>query len=419
MEDRLFDPTPTLTVAELAQRINTVIDRAFEDEVWLRGEIQSLNPNRSASGALYFDLVEPADDGDRAIARMGVVLREDNRRAINVQLKRNQAFRMEDGLDVRIRGHLEFWRRSGQLRFRMTALDPEYTLGRLANERERVLTALRAEGLVDRNARLRLADVPLRVAVVTSISGAACSDFLHELEASGFGWSVHVIDTRVQGLDAEPSLVAALRRAAALSPDVVALVRGGGARTDLAVLDGEALAREIANLSIPVLTGIGHEVDHSVADEVAHTSLKTPTACAAYLVARVRSFCERLDQCWENAARASSAGFVRERRHLAERGQRVVRGARVGLTAASQAMDGHAGRVVQRTPSVMARSSNRLDELDARRRALDPARALARGWSITRTIDGTIVRSPAQVSGGTDIRTELAEGTISSRVTSE
>ena len=229
VEDRYFDPTPTLTVAELAQRIGTVIDRAFEDEVWLRGEIQSLNPNRSASGALYFDLVEPAADGDRAIARVGVVLREENRRAINAQLRSNQAFRMEDGLDVRIRG-LEFWRRSGQLRFRMTAIDPDYTLGRLANERERVLTTLRAEGLVDRNAGLPLAEVPLRVALVTSIS-AACADFLHELEASGFGWSVHVIDTRVQGIDAGPSLVAALRRAVTLAPDVVALVRGGGART--------------------------------------------------------------------------------------------------------------------------------------------------------------------------------------------
>ena len=284
VEDRLFDPTPTLTVAELAQRIGTVIDRAFEDEVWLRGEIQSLNPNRSRER-------RPVLRSGRAGGRRRPSHRPGRRRAPGGEPPGDQRPAQEQPglphggrLDVRIRGHLEFWRRSGQLRFRMTAIDPDYTLGRLANERERVLTTLRAEGLVDRNAGLPLAEVPLRVALVTSIP-AACADFLHELEASGFGWSVHVIDTRVQGIDA------AVARGGPSSGGHAGTGRRGArsgrrARTDLAVLDGEAIAREIAALAIPVLTGIGHEVDRSVADEVAHTSLKTPTACAAHLVAR-------------------------------------------------------------------------------------------------------------------------------------
>ena len=415
MEDRLFDPTPTLTVAELTQRIGVVIERAFEDEVWLRGEIQSLNPNRAAGGALYFDLVEPAGDGERAVARIGVILREDNRRAINVQLKRNRSLRMEDGLDVRIRGRLEFWRRSGRLSFRMTAIDPEYTLGRIASERERVLAALRDEGLLDRNGSLPLPDVPLRVALVTSAASAACRDFLHELEVSGFGWRVHLVDARMQGVEAGPSVSAALERALAVGADVVALVRGGGARTDLAALDGEAIARAIAGFPLPVLTGIGHEVDRSVADEVAHTGLKTPTACAAHLVARVRAFCERLDRGWNDVERAAGAGLARQDGLVDDRARRAVRGAQAALVAATRAIDTRVTHLA-RSPDMLARCSTHLEHLDARRRSLDPARALARGWSITRRPDGTVVRSSGDVVVGDELVTEVAQGTITSRV---
>src|SRR5262249_23054504 len=138
-------------------------------------------------------------------------------------------------------------------------------------ERDEVLRRLSADALLDRNATAPLPPVPLRVGLVTSRGSAAAADFLHELELSGFGWQVVVADTRVQGTDAEQSIVAALDRAIAAEVDAVALVRGGGSRTELATFDAEALARAIASSPVPVLTGIGHEVDDSVADRVAHT----------------------------------------------------------------------------------------------------------------------------------------------------
>ena len=144
--------------------------------------------------------------------------------------------------------------------------------------------ALVAEGLLDRNRRVPLPLAPLRVGVVTSRDGAAWHDFRAELHRSGLAFKLRVADVRVQGDGAERRHRGRHHRAGPgehLPPlDVIVVIRGGGARTDLATFDTEVIARAIARSPVPVLTGLGHEIDRSVADEVAHTALKTPTACA-------------------------------------------------------------------------------------------------------------------------------------------
>src|SRR5690606_23945171 len=131
---------------------------------------------------------------------------------------------------------------------------------------------------------------------VTSLGSAAHADVHRTLAAAGVGWQVVECHAAVQGPGAERSLAAALRAVSAAGVDVVCLVRGGGARTDLAAFDAEELARTIAGLEVPVLTGVGHEVDTSVADAVAWRRHPTPTACAAWLADRVARWCERRDE---------------------------------------------------------------------------------------------------------------------------
>lgn len=370
---------------------------------------------------------------------------------------------MTDGTDVRIRGRLDWYSPRGQLQLRMTAIDPAYTLGQLEVARAELLARLAAEGLLGANSTLAMPLAPLRVGLVTSEGSAAEADFLDELRRSGFAFQVLRADTRVQGTDAPRSIASAIRMLCTHPLDVLALVRGGGARTDLAAFDDEAVARAIAACPVPVLTGVGHEVDSSVADEMAHTSAKTPTACAQLLVARVGFLAGRLDSTWAAIATRGVRSvalhderLVRHARHLS-RSARVAldrsgtrlevvadrsrRASQAGLDAAGRRLEEHRGRmtgaarshlrsaeahvaanerrVAHRAPRALAEAGRAIGGAEARLRALDPDRTLARGWSITRGPDGQVLRSAADVSPGHEITTVLADGQVRSTVSGD
>ncbi len=295
-----------------------------------------------ASGHVYFTLVEEREDGSRAC--IGVMLSARNKPGVNRSLTATGgAVRMTDGTEVRIRGRVDWFAPRGQLQLRMSAIDPAYTLGQLEMARAELLARLEAEGLLRANAARALSELPLRVGLITSRGSAAEADFLHELEQSRFAFRITVVDARVQGAGAPASVRAALRSLGRRDLDVVAVVRGGGARTDLAAFDTEPLARAIAACPIPVLTGIGHEVDHSIADDVAHTSAKTPTACAALLVERVDAHRRRLEERWATvlaeAQRSITADDDRLRGHALALGGRHAGHAdrRAGSSPASTA----------------------------------------------------------------------------------
>jgi exodeoxyribonuclease VII large subunit len=274
----------------------------------------------------------------------------------------------------------------------MLSIDTAYTLGRLAEARELLLQRLKAEGLLARQPALALAPVPLTIGLVTSDNSAAAHDFLRTLESSGFAWKVVLTDARVQGVEAEASVLAALEQLRARSVDVVCIVRGGGARTDLAVFDSEAIARAIAHYPIPVLTGIGHEIDTTVADLVAHRRCLTPTACAGALVERVGEWYARLH----------------------DRRRAIVRAALRAVDTTT--LDRLTVQLAQRSPRAIDRAVRRVDHVETRVRALDPARVLARGWSITRDAEGRLVRSVGDVAAGATLVTMVADGTVRSTV---
>jgi exodeoxyribonuclease VII large subunit len=222
--------------------------------------------------------------------------------------------------------------------------------------------------------------------------------------------------------------------------DVVALVRGGGARTDLAAFDDEAVARAVAACPVPVLTGIGHEVDLSVADEVAHTVAKTPTACAQLLVARVAALLGSLEATWSEIAGRAVREVDQHDDRVVTLARHLSRSARIALERSSTRLEAHRGRttgaarshlraaevyvaaterrVAHRAPRAVTEAERALDGVASRLRALDPERTLARGWSITRRSDGRLVRSRADVATGDDLLTNVADGLIRSTVTS-
>jgi exodeoxyribonuclease VII large subunit len=449
----------TYTVGDLNRLIRQALSRRFPDDLWVEGEIRGLNRHHR-SGHVYFQLADPGAEGRQADALISVALFRSEREVVNRVLKRVGAVRMADGVHIRIRGQLDYYPAGGKLSLKMLGIDPAYTLGRLEAERQRLVDALTAEGLLETNRARPYPLLPLRVGLVTSAGSAAHHDFLYELETSGLAWRVTLVDASVQGPSAELELVAALRTLATAEVDVVALVRGGGARTDLAAFDGEQLARAIADLPVPVVTGIGHETDRSVADLVAARAAKTPTACAALLVRDVVAARDRAHDAWTAiaaragrdldeghrhldrlATRMSHAG----QRHLDRRAatlerhaERIARAARqvptgaarrveeLGYAVASgsrRRLDRAAVEVVDRqhrlvvgAPRAMRHRTIELDALAARVGSADPARLLARGWALVRTAEGTPVTSVHDVEPGTKLVTTVADGAVRSTV---
>lgn len=406
-------PEVHLTVTELMSTAAEAIDGALGGPVWVDGEIAG---PRESRGHVYFDLVD-RDDSGAVTAKVSIALWSRTRPKIEEKLREAGSIRLQEGVRVRILGPLELWLPGGRLQLTMRDIDPSFTLEALESERDRVLAALRTEGLLERNRRCVVPPMPLRIALVTADESAAKADFLHSLEESGLPWQVAFIDSRVQGAGAEVTIAAALRTATRLDVDVVAMVRGGGSRLDLAVFDHELVARTIATLGLPVFTGIGHEIDTSVADVVAHTANKTPTACAESLVEIAMEVVQRSEEAWASIAAIVTDALEAERARLSSHARRAALGARSRLTVETHRMESFVERLERSTSTGLRAAAARLDVLGARTDAVDPVRTLARGWSITRTTAGTVVRRATEVAIGDELVTTLAEGSVTTTVT--
>lgn len=448
---------PTFTINELNTVIRGALTDAFPHEVWVRGEVQRITTSRT--GHTYFELVEKDSRSERVAARIDVALFKGNTPTINTRLREVPGVKLAADIEVRIRGRIDYYPTGGRLQLVMTDIDPVFTVGGMAANRERVLRALAAEDLLERNGRLPLAPVPLRVGLITSKDSAAYHDFVHELERSGFDWQVVLTDVRVQGGGAPRRVTWALRTFASLDVDVVVVVRGGGARSDLAAFDSEPVARAIALMPVPVFTGIGHEIDRAVADQVAHSCFKTPTACAQALVEQVCTYLDRMTELSNDVVTSAQRRLASNRRTVVNAGHQVSRTARSRCSLASADLARGLQRVRRGAPAALARERGALerrrgraeeiagrgmreadarlrshertltaagtrssrdaarhfDGIEARLRALDPVRVLERGYSITR-INGRVVKRVGDLLPDARIVTELADGQATSRV---
>lgn len=404
-----IDGDATYTVGGLTDAINRRLREGFGHGVWVAGEVSGLR----ASGAhLYFSLVE---DIDGSKATLNVSLFANVKRAVMPKLAANRV-ELADGTKVRIRGTLDVYAPSGRLSLKVSDIDPQFTLGDITAARDAVLARLSAEGLMTRNATIPMPVMPLRIGVVTSVGSAAWHDFRDEIARSGFGFHLFGIDARVQGDQAEAMVAAGIDRAVALGVDVVVVIRGGGARNDLAAFDSELIARTIAACPVPVWTGVGHEIDRTVADEVAHTAHKTPTACADALVDVVAGRARSVEDVWSTIAAAVTTRLTASSTTLATRATRVAARTHQAVARSDERLRARTDRLA-RVGLVLDRAAVAVDDRSRRVALLDPARLLERGWSITTSADGRPLRTVGQVTAGEVLTTRLADGTVTSTVT--
>ena len=425
--------TSTYSVSELAGTINDVLEESFDEGVWVWGEITGIS---NKGGHTYFTLVEQMKDGKRAQLNVNLWRGEFNK-IRPILLK--SGVKLDNGLKVRVYGNLDFYAPFGKLSLVMRGIDPRFTLGDIAMQRDELLRRLRESGDYDRNKELEWSPVPLRVGVVTSGSSAAWADFSHEIERSGMGFLLRLADVTVQGDTAVTQVSRAIEALGRRSDiDVIAVIRGGGSRAELATFDAEAIAVAIARSPVPVVTGIGHEIDTSVADEVAHRRYKTPTACATGLVERVAQFVDETEESWRRIAQLSSdhlddsvasltelthliAGhtrnaLVRADDRLVQRRLRLVSSSRGSVSTAATVLTAHTDTLRRRGPAVVAEHLRRVGELETRTRLLDPRELMRRGWSVTRSMTGGVVRSVNDVTENDVIVTQIVDGSITSTV---
>lgn len=380
----------TLSVSQYFDAMNEVVKASQGKGVWVQGEIEGFKPSNQHT---YFNVVERRDDVN---AVLNVAIWAYQMKAIKSLLDQHR-LELANGIKVRIFGYGDFYQQRGTYTFKASKIDPRFTLGDLAGQRDEIIRRLKTNGLYDANRTTSLPLVPMNLAVVTSVGSAAHADTMSELTKSGIGFDVRVFDTRVQGDDAIPSLVRAIR-AADHHPttEVILLVRGGGSRTDLLAFDAEDVATAIAKCTKPVLTGIGHETDTSIADEVANLRFKTPTACAAHVVQLVKNFISRTEETWSNIATRSLTELQRAEHQLVLSSERIRQRPREALRSAEQ----------------------HLIHATSRLRLLDPVNTMKRGWSIVRAQDGSVVRSTSGVKTGSSLTIQMSDGSVSADVSS-
>ena len=403
--------THTWSVGELCGAIRDTLRAVFQDELWIEGEISGFKPH--SSGHVYFDLVEPDNKG-RQVDKMSVVLWKGRRQDIDSLLNAAAAGQLTDGIKVRIRGELSFYAPQGRVQVQMTSIDPHHTLGQLAVDRDRVLQRLAESNLLEANSALPIPAVPLHVGLITSEGSAAYNDFVKEITSSAYPFRISLAHSAVQGSDAPTSLANSLGSLIDLDVDVIAIVRGGGARTDLMAFDLESVAHAVATCPVPVLSGIGHEIDRSVVDEVAHTAYKTPTACAAAIVQRVARFDQNLTTVGRQIVNLASNCHNRAADAIASTASAINDRTQRTIGIKNQQISAANTRVRDLALMSIERHSQRLGRMTDLVAALHPQRTLARGFSITRNDLGEVVRGP--IAAGSKLVTETADSVIKSTV---
>lgn len=444
----------TYSVSALCEEVRDLLQQAYP-EVWVAGEVNRIREHRS--GHFYFELIEKGDNDQITGKLEAVSWRNDYRRIKQVLAASQQA--ISEGQTIRCRGRVDFYAPFGRLQFVVREVDPVFTIGLLARRRRETLEALSKAGLLERNSSLTLPDLPLKIGLVTSHESAAYHDFLSSLQESGYGFQVIFVHAAVQGRDAERELVSAIESLGRCGVDCLALIRGGGSRSDLAVFDSQAVAEAIARAPIPVLTGLGHEIDQAIADLTSHTAFKTPTKVAESLVERVQiaerrvidsgralslaslELLRRGREALGHAERGLALASWRldrensELRHLAQRipraASRYLAGSRHQLremprrisAAAPLPFERNRHRATRLAERIASRSELRLRQLQERLTGwqrlcvqLAPERILERGFSITRDEGGKVLTDPGQVESGQIVISRLAGGRFSSRV---
>ncbi len=426
-----------LTISQLNRFIRDVLISGFPQPIWVCGEIQGL---KEKNRHLYFTVVEKDPQGGSIVAKIDVKIWANNRLRIDAILDKAQnPFQLKDDIEVKLLCKVDFYPPFGQISLIAESIDPIHTLGKLAQDRLKLIALLKQQGTLDRNKMVGMPPLPLRIGLITSHDSAAYHDFMDELKKSGYAFQVWAANAIMQGKNSEKSVAGLLKTLNSFKDiDVIVITRGGGSIAELSCFDSRLIAEAVAASRLPVLSGIGHEINTTVTDLAAHTFAKTPTAAAQFLISRVRQALEHLDEKGKLLARLALDGVITDRRkvqawalalhsgtrkvfkdqhqHMA-RIKESLRGMPLGLIKASRL--GVGGRTEGLKKTIHLRLQNSRTKIKSYQKLVemaDPKNTLRRGFSITRDGRGKALRSASALKLAQEITTELADGVFSAEV---
>ena len=433
-----------LTLYELNSLVREVLECEMPDEYWVEAELSEC---REARGHCYMELIQKDEATATPIAKASARCWASKWMLVRPYFERTTGQTLHAGMKVLLKVYAQFHEAYG-FSWIVTDIDPTYTLGDMARKRQEIIRQLKEEGVFDLQKELQLPLFCQRIAVISSETAAGYGDFCHQLldNLYGFKFETQLFPAIMQGEGVEQSIIAALEQiyslTSHLSPltssfDAVVIIRGGGATSDMSGFDTLALAENVANFPLPIITGIGHDRDESILDMVSHTRVKTPTAAAAFLIDHLKTVMDILNDSQEQIVRLAQqklAYYKSQFATIAELLPRLFSNVKVRQEARLDAFHHSITHLAQlklstfnsqlstlesKLPIILDRrmmtEKHRLQLIEEKAKSLDPALLLSRGYSMTMK-DGKIVRDPQVLHQGDEIETRLEKGTIKSIV---
>jgi exodeoxyribonuclease VII large subunit len=427
------------SVRELNSIVRAMINYEFPDLLWVHGEIQDYDRNKHKQD-IYFRLCEKHPEADEVISSATAVIFSDRKKWLFEVFKQNNIdFELKDGLEVKLLCKPDFFIRSGTFVLIVEDIDTVYTIGKLAQNKQKLIEELKLRGLLDRNKMLPLPAVMLNIGLITSYNSAAYNDFVSELQRSGYGFKIYLYNVFVQGKNVEQDIsngIEMLNRLKFL--DVIVITRGGGSTQDLSWFDNRRIAEKIAYSRLPVLTGIGHEINITVADLCAHTYFKTPTAVAQYIVNTVKTFIDSLQQRFDSIITYTQEFVKNEmktlelkttsldsqthklfRQHIefiASMSKEIILYPENSIRNLTKELQNRTKELPLRVKYFLEAQKKEVNHIEKVISSFDPMNVVKRGFSITKLKDGRILRSIRDVKRDDTITTIIVDGVVSSVV---
>ena len=383
------------TLHTLNALVREAIAAELPDEYWVEAELSECRESR---GHCYMELVEKDETSNTPVAKASAKCWKQTWAVVQPYFERTTGQPLRAGMKVLLKVYPQFHEAFG-FSWIVTDIDPNYTLGDMAQRRQQIIAQLKAEGVFDLQRELVIPRFCQRIAVISAATAAGYGDFCRQLEENEYGLVFYptLFPAVMQGEQVEQSVIAALNRinGHADDYDVVVIIRGGGSTSDMSGFDTLSLAENVANFPLPIITGIGHDRDECVLDMVSNTRVKTPTAAAAFLIAHLTDTLQHLNDLQQRLSFMLTMFKTNFEHQLDQRYERICHAIQQRIT----------------------QERHHLEMVEQHTALLDPALLLRRGYSIT-LFHGKAVRDPQQLKAGDEIETRVEKGVIMSRVES-
>ena len=421
-----------LSLYELNSLVRDVISMSLPDSYWVEAELSEAR--EGYGGHCYMELIEKDEHSNTPIAKAHASCWRNRWMLLKPQFERVTGQRIHAGMKVLLKVHAQFHENYG-FSWIVDDIDPTYTMGDMARKRMEIIQTLKEEGVFDLQKELKLPMFCQRIAVISSATAAGYGDFCNQLADNGYGlqFTTALFAATMQGEGVEQGVISALNRINEEweNWDCVVIIRGGGATSDLSGFDTLALAENVANFPLPIITGIGHERDESVLDMISFQRVKTPTAAAAFLVDHLTEVYARIEDAQEAIVNYVKRRLQVERMKFERLSTQIPTLFSLVKVRQSNRLDQLLNRLKVKAERIPADGLHRLDMLEARLKepvarklerelhridmlsqraiAQDPERLLSRGYSITLK-DGKSIKDASQLKAGEEIETRFAKG---------